>query len=169
MMLLSTFSRIYNYHHGNFSPLLIVWLTLGVIGFSVACLNARDAVKDTDALVTSEDRFSVKRRTELLIVAKAGIRNEFLRIFKMGCVIVTGIVALGAQPALSDAQREKLHIPYWTPTGVMIVIMLLTIVAITVLQSYLDLKVRHKLYSRVYTEDAPQRQDGQEPHEVPEQ
>ena len=161
MMLLSTFSRIYNFHHGNFSPVLIVWLTLGVIGFIVACLNARDAVKDTDALVTSDGRFSANRRTELLIVAKAGIRNEFLRIFKMGAVIVSGIVALGAQPAISDEQRAQLHIPYWTPTGVMIVLLLLTIVGITVVQSVLDLKVRHKLYSRVYLVDEDSTQEAQ--------
>lgn len=147
-MMLHSFSDFYNWHHGNLSPLLIIWLTLGLIGLVVSAFNLRDAVDETDALVNIDGNISPARKQELLLVAKAGIRNEMLRVIKMSAIVTSGLVALFSSPTISDKVREQLHIPYWTPTGVCIAAMLLIIIGITVLQSYFDLNLRRELYGR---------------------
>lgn len=138
----------YNYHHGNISPVLGIWMFLGVLGLLITLYNLRDTIMDADAIITLPEGTGFERKNELLMLAKAGIRNEVLRLIKMLAVIISGLIAASSTPTLTDAQRAQLHIPYWTPTGVAIVAMLLLIVGVTTLQGYLDLKTRHKLYSR---------------------
>lgn len=146
-------SEIVNYHNGNFTPTVILWTLFGIIGAIITILNLRDAIQDADALVDLPPVVSAARRRELLTIAKAGIRTEVLRLSKMLTIVGIGIAVAATSPAITDAQRQALHIPYWTPTGVALTIALLYIVAVIVVQAVLDRNLRHAFYSRTTSKE----------------
>lgn len=146
--ILHLLNEFVDYHNGSWTPLLILWILLGVIGAVFAAFNLSDAIRDMRSLVLLPKTISNDRREELWTISKSAIRQEILRLAKMFIIIITGVIGGLSTPVITDAERAQLHIPYWTPTSVVIISGLVGIVAITVLQTYFDRRLRHGFYSR---------------------
>jgi len=151
-VILESLSHIWNtvvdFHRGNITPTVLVWTVAGLFGTIVTLFNLRDAIKDTDSLVVIPEDTPLSRRLDLLEMSKAAIRQELIRLSKMLTVVGIGVTVALSTPVLSDAQRQALHIPYWTPTGIALTVALLWIVFAIVLQAVMDRRLRKRFYSR---------------------
>lgn len=148
MLLGSLFHSIIDFHRGNFTPTVIAWTVMGLVGTILTGFNLRDAIRDMDTLIEVPPGMSDERKQDLLIIAKAGIRQEILRISKMLTIVAIGVVVALSTPVISDQERALLHIPYWTPTGIALTLALLYIEGAIVVQAVLDRKLRRHFYDR---------------------
>jgi len=124
------------------SEVLKAWILLGEVGFIVTVSNLKDSIQDRAALRVLGKNGDLER------LAKDGIRTEIVRIIQCIAVMAIGVIAASATPTLTAEQREKLHIPVWTPTSITLTAGLLLIIVGIVVQSVLDRHVRKTFYER---------------------
>jgi hypothetical protein len=136
---------IEHYSH-TYSQVEMAWTIAGMVGFIFAAANLYDAGQDKLALMKLDD--DSPRTRALLAIARAGERQEGLRMLKMGIIIALGVISGVQPPPLTDAQREKLGIPIWTTSSIIITAGLLGIVGIILIQILLDRRLRKKFYGR---------------------
>lgn len=134
----------------NPTPVTEVWTALGIVGVVISGFNLSDAFQDRKAL-----RLSGKHSEALNDMAQNGIRVEVIRLSKMLAIVGVGIGAILSAPQITHAQRVKLHIPTWTPIGIILTVMLFYIIVAIVIQAFMDAKLRHRFY-RNHTESRTQ-------------
>lgn len=140
MTVLSIATSIINAHAGNFTPVTAVWTILGIVGMIFTALNLRDAILDLEKVAEAKERTALHMAK--VQVAKSSVRQDVIRLLQMVSVVAVGIVVTLSTPAISDAQRAKLHLPYWTPVGIALTVALLLIVAGAVIQAVMDRRLR---------------------------
>lgn len=120
----------------------ISWTCLGLAGGIVTVANLADSWIDLKVLRESG------KNGELEILAKAGIRQDSIRLFQMVLVIGVGLVSLATGPTLTQEQRDALDIPTWTTISIALTAGIAGVVVCAVVQAVLDRRARLVFYSK---------------------
>ncbi len=120
----------------------ITWICIGIVGAIVTGANLIDSWIDLKIL------HQTRRNGELRLLARAGIRQDLIRLSQMVIVIGIGFLSLTAAPTLTAAQRARLALPTWTPTSIIITSGIAMIVILVVVQAILDRRARLVFYAK---------------------
>lgn len=122
---------------GNATLIEGVWTSIGVVGLVATILGVRRVKNDQLAFQLPRRHEELKYRKAARLVWRSHLRREALRFVQMGFITAIGVWGM-TQPSL-------VHPAVITVTGLLITGFLVVVVAINVVQSVLDGRVRSEL------------------------